>query len=404
MRKITINQVIKKGRRIEIDYSQVGLEEFINPAVRPYHEYGCDIESVPDSIAVIPFLANMLPLCFALDAEIELDSIDEAFYNCIGPYREGYQKMIPMIPFGGKVIAKRIERNEYTPEKNCLLFSGGIDATNSLAVNADQIDDCITVWGADIRDNNEEGWEAMSQTVEDTVTKFKKNWMVVRANFRACINEGGATKVIAKTGEDWWLAMQSGIALLSQTAPLAYLNRYKTIFIASSYTKDFNPIDASDPRTDNCFRCASASAKHDGYEFDRFQKVLNIEKKRQELGVSLCLHVCWQSPSGRNCGHCEKCLRSYLNCRCVGVDPSNLGFVPSLTMKEIRRFYAHKVWFNPYLLYFFKQFQFYLSKLDKRDVPSDLKWILRFHPEKANSSPYWLLKRAYRKARNAFKR
>ncbi len=404
MRKIKIEKIIKKGNRIVFEYSQTGLESFIDQSIKPYYEYNCNVENVPDSIAAIPFVANLIPLCFVLDAEIEIDCLDQAFLDCIDPYRQAYKEMIPMIGFGGKVSAVKTERNEYAPVKNCLLFSGGIDATNSLAVNADEIADCITIWGSDIRDDNESGWKAMSEAVEDAVLKFKKNWIVIKSNFRAYINESTLGKEIAATGDNWWHAMQHGIALLGQVAPLAYLNKYKTIFIASSFTKDYQPICASDPRTDNCFKCASAAAKHDGFEFDRCQKVENIEKKRKELNTTFHLHVCWESTSGHNCGHCEKCLRSYLNCRAVNADYASLGIEPSLTMKEIKSYCRHKILCNDAVLYRFNVLKSGIERTYGKNVPDDLKWVTKFNPKKVNSSFYWLLKRCYGKVKRVFKR
>ena len=52
------------------------------------------------------------------------------------------------------------------------------------------------------------------------------------------------------------------------TARLAYINGYKTIHIASSFTAKYRPICASDPYTENCFRVGNSKAHHDGFDYD----------------------------------------------------------------------------------------------------------------------------------------
>ena len=400
--KIKINRVIKKENKIEINYRQEGLGEFIDDSVIPFYEYGCNIESVPDSIAIIPFVANIIPLAFVLNVDIEVPCIDRAFYDCLDDYRKGYQNMIPMISFSGSVKAHSVESNNYVPQKNCLLFSGGIDATNSLAVNSEVIDDCITIWGSDIVVDNTAGWQIMSAAVKDIVHKFRKDWSVIKSNFRTYINECTLGQQIVATKDNWWHAMQHGIALLGQVAPLAYLKKYGTIYIASSFTKEFHPICASDPRTDNCFKCASAITKHDGYEFNRCQKIVNIEKKRAELNTVFNIHVCWESTSGSNCGHCEKCLRSYLNCRAVNCDSSKLGILPSISMQEIKNFYLHKFEFRESNIYAYKSIQETIKETYGSNVPEDLKWVLKLKPEKINHGIYWITKKIFRRAKYGF--
>lgn len=397
--KIYIEQVIKKNNRIEIKYKQEGLEGYIDTDIIPYWEYDCNIEDVPDSIAVIPFISNILPLVFVLDVELYVTELDKAFNDCIDDYRSGYQKMIPMLNFGGKIIVDKTINNIYENKKNCLLYSGGIDATNSLAVHDQDIDDCITIWGSDIKSDNQEGWTKMSASIEDTVKKYKKNWIVIRSNFREYIREDTLGNKVRITGDSWWHGFQHGIAILGHVAPLVYLNGYEKIFIASSFTEEYRTICASDPLTDNCFKIGSSYAVHDGFEFDRCQKVKNIFNSIEEKKFTLNLHVCWESSSGKNCGHCEKCIRSYLNCRAVNCDPRKIGIAPSVTMKEIRNKYTHNILFSDNDINRITVIIRNAQKTYGNNPPLDLKWLVNFDPNTVNDSIYWKFKKLYRKFR-----
>lgn len=397
---IYIKQVLKKDNRIEIIYEQMGLDKYLDISQTPYWEYNQCVEDVPDSIAVVPFIANLLPMIFTFNVRLHVKEIDKSFLGCIAEYRKGYQEMIPMFSFSGEVIADAIVDNKYLGNKNCLMFSGGIDATCSLAKHDDELDDCITIWGSDIRSENRDGWNKMSASIEDCVTKYSKHWCIIRSNFREYLNEAALGLAVEKCGDSWWHAFQHGIAILGQVAPLAFLNKYNKIFIASSFTKDHRAICASDPLTDNCFKVGSAYAIHDGFEYDRCQKVKIIFDSIAKKNITLNLHVCWESDSGKNCGHCEKCIRSYLNCRAMNCDPRKIGIIPTISMREIKNRYYHSMEFDDNAMY--RAIIIIIINAKKtygNNPPEDLKWLIDFNPEKVNSSLYWKIKRLYRRVR-----
>ena len=398
MMVIKVSSIKKEKNRIEVKFEQTGLDKYLSSKESLFWEYEENIETVPDSIAIIPFISDLLPLVFVMNAELIVNDIDKNFYEAITRYREGYKKLAPMMDFGGTVTAGKIVDTEYQTEKDCLLFSGGVDAANSLVMNENSIGDCITIWGADIDPDNEEGWNVLQSSIEDTLSKFGKKTKVVHSNFRSCLNEKNLTEAVAKSKDSWWHGFQHGIALLGCSAPLAYLNRYSRILIASSFTAEFRPLCASDPYTDNCFKVASSGACHDGFEFDRCQKIKNIADRIKEKGITINLHVCWESNGGSNCGVCEKCLRSYLNCRAVGVDSSNLGIVANVPMDQIRKMYLTQ---NDYKSESIRCrlgiIQKNIKKTYNNSVPEDLRWITEIDPDKVSNSLYWRIKRLYRK-------
>lgn len=401
---IVIKDVLKQNNRIEIKYYSQGLEKYIDSSIIPFYSYDVNIENVPKSVVIIPFLCNILPICFVLDFTITLDELDKEFYDCINDYRKAYQKMIPMIEFKGNVKVKKLVDNKLVSNTlTCLMFSGGIDATSSLVMNEKLISDCVTIWGADVKYNNEDGWAKMYCSVNSIIKKFNKQSKIIKTNMREYINENELTKAVAKSNDGWWHGFQHGISLLGAIAPLAFICGYNKIIIASSFTKEFQPICASDPRTDNCFRFANVTTKHDGFEYDRCQKVENIYKWVNKKDTSLDVHVCWESSSGTNCGHCEKCLRSYLNCRAMGYDGTRLGIIPSISMRKIKQFYKNKLSITENKAYALKSISNHLIETyhDKK-MPSDIKWLANFDLSAQKNNPYRLLKKIYHSIKTIF--
>lgn len=53
-------------------------------------EYSEDISNTPQSIAVIPFIVQVLPIIWLFDATLIVDELDKHFYDCMEKIKEGY--------------------------------------------------------------------------------------------------------------------------------------------------------------------------------------------------------------------------------------------------------------------------------------------------------------------------
>lgn len=352
-----------------------------------FYAYDTNVENVPLSLLCIPFIADMLPFVYALNAELILDEIDSQLLSSIDELRQGYQKMIPTWKMEGKVSYNKIVKNEYTQATNALLFSGGIDAMNSLIMNNNIVTDLISIWGSDIKYENEDGWAKTFASIQDIASKFNKKIHVIRSNFRSFINEKKLDEVVKTVGDSRWHGFQHGVALIGQVAPLSYIYGYKAVFIASSFTREFNPICASNPLTDNAFFYGSTKTIHDGFEFDRSDKVFNICDFLEKYNERVKLHVCWESQSGQNCGCCEKCIRSYLNCLSVNKDPHILGLDIKLNMNDIKNRYLKRTFYDEHELDRFRVLKKHILKTYDI-VPADLNRIVETDFKKLNNRFY----------------
>ncbi len=105
----------------------------------------------------------------------------------------------------------------------------------------------------------------------------------------------------------------------------------------------------SNPITDRMLGSDSFTIIHDGAAYTRSEKIRTIAQWPEALKY---LRVCWQGEhKDRNCGQCEKCIRTILNFRVLGVDlpecferdvsdsqilrMRNLGSVPLAYLEEI---------------------------------------------------------------------
>lgn len=331
MKNTLENIVIKKnGKIIQYDYTLNGeWNKLLSQEEKLWVEYDKNIEKVPNSIAIIPLLVNILPIAWIYNLVINLEELDIEFYNQIQNIKKGYKDMYPQISFDGKIIVAKKIKNEFNGKKSALLFSGGVDAMNSLINNIKKQPDLITIWGADVKLNDVNGWNRILENHATTAKDFGLAFHYIKSNFKSFISYSTLTKEIQKyINGEWWHEMQHGIGLIGLVAPLSYTNKYKQVYIASSYTKEDigNYTCASDPTIDNHLKYADCVTIHDGYKFNRQDKIKNICEYVKKNNHAINLRVCWISNGGANCCHCEKCYRTMLGILAEKENPNNYGF------------------------------------------------------------------------------
>lgn len=330
MNCITIKSPVITSNRIDYYYEIHGeWKETFNLNEHFYIEYSRDLSSVPESIAVIPLLANILPMAWVYDAEIYVPVCDKAFYDSVDYFKLGYKNMYPSLKFGGKLITRKIEENHPGTEGGtAAFFSGGVDAFNTLVSHADEHPTLFTLWGADVKLNDITGWEKVETHLKETSEEFQVDFVTIKSCFRRFLDEGQINRAVAKSGDNWWHGFQHSIGIISHAAPLAYVMRKETIYFASSFTIDDKGkvTCASDPTIDNYVKFGNTNIVHDGYEFTRQMKIHNIVEYVNKSGRKISLRVCWESIGGLNCCKCEKCWRTILGVYAEGEDPRQYGF------------------------------------------------------------------------------
>lgn len=280
-------------------------------------EYGDSISSTPGSIAIIPFVANVLPIVWVYDAELVVNELDKDFYDNIAEIKKGYESMYPGVDFGGRLVVNSLVKNKTRAKqrKTALLFSGGADATSSLVTMLKSGDKphLITLWGSDVLLKDVNGWNEKYSHTKNISKLFNLGHSYAKTEFRTFINEYLLDKKIeSRAGDKWWHGFQHGIGIISHVAPLAYAHGFDEVHIAASFTVGDNMTCASDPSIDEHVRMGSAKVIHNGFDLTRQNKLKNIQQYIKNLrGIdSMPIKVCLASRDAKNCGRCEKCMRT----------------------------------------------------------------------------------------------
>ena len=335
MRKITLDSIHKSSGRIEYLFS---FSDELQPyfSKKPFGiDYAENIEMVPDSIAAIPFVCNVLPIMWLKDATLLIPTLDQDFHDCINKVKAGFENMYPETTFGGQLITNHIEKNapledETERYNSACFFSGGVDATTTVFRHIAETPLLVTLWGSDIRTGNASGWEEKQDALNSFAHNFHLPITYVRTAFRDFDSEGKMNREFRLSlGKNYWYGVKHGIGIISHIAPLIWLHHIQRVYFASSNCPEdgVKVRCASDPRIDNQLRFCGAQVYHDSFELNRQKKVRLIsEFHKTHSEIPLSLHVCWESDSGRNCCHCEKCYRTMAELWIEGEDPRDYGF------------------------------------------------------------------------------
>lgn len=327
-------------------HSDEVLSEFFKSNTFIYSCESCSI--VPESILVVPFVCNVLPIIWLTDSTLILEELDKEFLLSIEEFKTGYKEMYPQLGFRGKLEIRNIVENKYETSRNLVLFSGGIDAICTTLRHRNEPIMLMTLWGsADFPVDDAKGWEIQWKNIQYTADKLGLNCQYIKSNFCEFVpiwsNVFDKLMKPLKTG--WWHDFQHGIGILGHAAPYSYIHGVKTVYIASSFDDSRKPYTcASDPTIDNYVRYGVTSVCHDGYELDRQDKIKYIVDELKKMEIRLKIHVCLRQYKIENCCHCEKCYRTILGLLSEGCNPNDWGFsYKHSDLKRILNDFSYKI-------------------------------------------------------------
>lgn len=208
-----------------------------------------------------------------------------------------------------------------TPLRAVAAFSGGLDATftawrhvtRSAGRRSHVLMAGVLIQGFDIGLDANAAFATTVSTAADTLRSINVPMVTMRTNWRevACVNwEMEFGTGVATCLRNWQGSVSAGLVGSDEDyARLVLPWGGNPITYAMLSSRDFQVV-------------------YDGGEFTRTEKAGQILDWPAGLRN---LRVCWEGPlTGRNCGHCEKCLRTKLNFMALGAPlPDSLAGKPS---------------------------------------------------------------------------
>jgi hypothetical protein len=202
-----------------------------------------------------------------------------------------------------------VSRAQPVTERAIAAFSGGVDSSFTLLRNALRrnagtypVDTVLLVHGFDISRSNPGALHELMERTEELRHLCGVQLRIVRTNSKEL------------RLQPWEYCFGAELA--------ACLHLFSAEF-SHALVGSSEPYDAlvlpwgSNPVTDHLLSGGRVAIVHDGAGFSRTDKIAFLSGFPAALKS---LKVCWQgSQQGRNCGLCEKCMRTRLNFLAVGI-------------------------------------------------------------------------------------
>lgn len=295
---------------IKIDCSENIKKYFLTDYA--YVEYDQDMTNIGKSILYIPVISNIITMAWAVGADIYVEELDKTFIDSLSKIKHVFEKWHPQFSFSTNLFVDKVISNQFNGEGCGILFSGGVDAVTSYIRHKDKNPDLFMSWD-------------MTLPVKEFSNRSKtqlKNICIIKTNMQQVLHQKLLRKEF-KVGE-WNESISHALRLLGLCAPLT-TKGIGTVYIAASFTADFDEPWGSHPLIDNNLAWANVKVIHDGYELTRHDKIKYIAKYPEYLSD---LRVCnnHKDYKNYNCCRCEKCSRTITALILEGIDPRNYNF------------------------------------------------------------------------------
>jgi hypothetical protein len=190
-------------------------------------------------------------------------------------------------------------------------YSGGVDASftiwrhlkGQVGRRSRRIAAALFLHGCDIPLTEEDAFDRAAFGAEDVLAAYNVPLLRLKTNWRSVpsLSQLRWNDVFGTT----FASAMHVVNGLAQSGLLASGDKYY-----------FVRPHGSSPLTDRLLSSHSMQITNDAGEFSRIQKVAQLAQWTQVLPH---LRVCWEGKEhDRNCGRCEKCIRTILNFRVVG--------------------------------------------------------------------------------------
>jgi hypothetical protein len=294
------------------------------------------IEKINKSILSIPALSAVVPVAWAVGADVYLESIDACFLRSLKNVESIFRKWFPRFLFSTEIHVDHVISDASSGSQCALLFSGGLDSLSSYLWHKEEKPTLISIWGGDIPLTERKYWNLVKGKLQAFANREGLNIHFVKTNARELLNEELLARNFLgkKSGACWYGDVTHGLFLVSAAGPLL-TPEFATLLVASDEFKhSWEPYELGSEGSllfhyTDVF-LGNTRVVYDTHGLSRLEKVKHILKGNSLYCSNLI--VCtsdhrffvppW-APQALNCCECEKCLRTLAELALENIDPAS---------------------------------------------------------------------------------
>lgn len=276
--------------------------------------------ALPADLDCDAYLLSALLPAMKLNADITVHgSVCKQLLANLSEWQQVWHAWCSELYFPVDINVTELRTAETNAPDALVAFSGGTDAqfttyrhvTGQAGYATQKLRAGVLVHGFDIELSDSAGFAGAAEKARDTLSSLDLNLITVQTNTRDCW--------------DIYWPHYYGTAVAAVLSGLKKVAGTGLIGSGPAYSALFTPC-GSHPITDPLLSSSSFKLVHDGAGFSRSQKITLLAN--WPTGVSN-LRVCWAGvQKDRNCGRCEKCVRTQLNFLLAGVANPSCFSVP----------------------------------------------------------------------------
>jgi hypothetical protein len=259
-----------------------------------------------------PLVVAVLLLAMSQSMNIKVHgAVSPSLLRNLTEFQAAWSSWLPKLYHPIEINAE-VEHEQYNPEaaeKAIAAFSGGVDSSftvwrhrqNRCGRRQRNLQAGLVVHGFDIPLEKQSAFDSATKKARAILSSLDMELIPMSTNIRSS----------ALNWEDIFGTAAAACLMLLQRGYSAGLIASSFPYQALSFPYGSNPI------TDGLLSSQSFQIVHDGAEFTRIEKIREL---KNWTPAQQNLRVCWQGEEpDKNCGRCEKCVRTILIFRIFGV-------------------------------------------------------------------------------------
>lgn len=270
-------------------------------------------KTLPEPSTLDGFLFGILAFAMRLGQDVHiLGNITRTGLRNAYEFQDAWSAWKPQVYKKVSISADRIVEPMPDKDEAITAFSGGIDSLFTALRHSKKLlgeasyplkGKALLVHGFDVPLSEPAQFEALQKRTAPLREELGFELITIRTNLR---------EINLQEWEDTFAAQ-----LACCMHNYAHDCSYALIGSSEPYNHLIIPWGSS-PVTDHLLSSSNFKIVHDGAGFSRTEKVELVAKYPNAAAVA---KVCWEGKETyKNCGHCEKCVRTLINFKAVGVD------------------------------------------------------------------------------------
>ena len=369
---IKISNVRATDNKLEVklDFSKEVGKYFFKNHFEVY--YDKNIGNVDESILSIPAVCVTIQVAWATGADLFVKKLDKDFLSSLPNIRKEFQRFYPKFSSSGDIHVEKIITNKFNNKQIATLFSGGLDSIVSYITQKDKHPILITIQKSTTSPHNKDYDSKMRNLHQKFAEQEGLRIHFIESDLPATYSDTLNHQLLAFDFEtkDWFGYVSYGLVTSGICAPLTG-EKIGRVVLASGYPKNYRQAEGAHFLDYIDFSWADINVFYDNSDLSRQEKIRHVLKLNPQYLKYLrsCIFANQRRSDLKECGECEKCLRTFTGLILEGIDPNECNFdIKNNVLDYIKTLFIKRLMYSN--MYFWKDIQNHIPNTIKDDEVS----------------------------------